>query len=122
MSRFAHLHLHTQYSILDGAIAIPPLVERCASLGMPALALTDHGNMFGAVEFHDQATAAGIKPILGIEAYVAQGDRRDRSPQRRHSNHLVLLAKNQVGYSNLLKLTTRSYLEGFYYKPRIDKD
>ena len=89
---------------------------------MPAIALTDHGNMFGAIEFYDKARAAGIKPIIGIEAYVAQGSMRDRDPQRGRSNHLVLLAKNATGYRNLLRLTTKSYLEGFYYKPRIDKE
>ena len=83
---------------------------------MPAIALTDHGNMFGAIEFYDKAKAAGIKPIIGIEAYVAQGSMRDRDPQRGRSNHLVLLAKNATGYRNLLRLTTKSYLEGFYYK------
>ncbi len=121
MSDFVHLHLHSQYSLLDGANKIGDLMTAAGEKGMTAMALTDHGNMFGAVEFYDQARASGIKPILGIEAYMAQGDRADRNPQRAHSNHLVLLAKNRVGYANLLKLTTRSFLEGFYYKPRIDK-
>jgi len=122
MSDFVHLHLHSQYSLLDGANRIADVVAAAAEAGMPALALTDHGNMFGAVEFYDAAHKAGIKPILGIEAYVAQGSRLERNPQRSSSNHLVLLARNEAGYRNLLKLTTRSYLEGFYYKPRIDHE
>jgi DNA polymerase-3 subunit alpha len=89
---------------------------------MPALALTDHGNLFGAIEFHDRARKAGIRPILGIEAYVAQGSHTDRDPQRGSSNHLVLLARDATGWRNLVKLTTRSYLDGFYYKPRIDHE
>jgi DNA polymerase-3 subunit alpha len=122
MSQFVHLHLHTQYSLLDGANRIDDVIEGAVEKGMPAIALTDHGNLFGAIEFYDKARAAGIKPILGIEAYVAQGAMLDRDPQRSRSNHLVLLAKNATGYRNLLRLTTKSYLEGFYYKPRIDKE
>ncbi len=122
MTQFAHLHLHSQYSLLDGANRIDDVIAGAVEKGMPAIALTDHGNMFGAIEFYDKARAAGIKPIIGIEAYVAQGSMRDRDPQRGRSNHLVLLAKNETGYRNLLRLTTKSYLEGFYYKPRIDKE
>ncbi|MCP4654747.1 MAG: PHP domain-containing protein, partial [bacterium] len=122
MSDFVHLHLHSQYSLLDGANRITDVVAAAAEAGMPALALTDHGNMFGAIEFYDAALKAGIKPILGIEAYVAQGSRTERNPQRSSSNHLVLLAHNDTGYRNLLKLSTHSYLEGFYYKPRIDHE
>jgi DNA polymerase III subunit alpha len=122
MSQFAHLHLHSQYSLLDGANRIDDVIEGAVEKGMPAIALTDHGNMFGAIEFYDKARAAGIKPIIGIEAYVAQGSMLDRDPSRGRSNHLVLLAKNEAGYRNLLRLTTKSYLEGFYYKPRIDKE
>ncbi|HVR30275.1 MAG TPA: DNA polymerase III subunit alpha [Thermoanaerobaculia bacterium] len=122
MAQFAHLHLHSQYSLLDGANRIDEVIAGAVEKGMPAIALTDHGNMFGAIEFYDKAKAAGIKPIIGIEAYVAQGSMVDRDPQRGRSNHLVLLAKNETGYRNLLRLTTKSYLEGFYYKPRIDKD
>jgi DNA polymerase-3 subunit alpha len=121
MTQFAHLHLHSQYSLLDGANRIDDVIAGAVEKGMPAIALTDHGNMFGAIEFYDKARAAGIKPIIGIEAYVAQGSMLDRDPQRGRSNHLVLLAKNATGYRNLLRLTTKSYLEGFYYKPRIDK-
>jgi DNA polymerase-3 subunit alpha len=122
MSDFVHLHLHSQYSLLDGANRIGDLMATAAEQEMPAVALTDHGNLFGAIEFYDAARKAGIKPIIGIEAYISQGSMRDRDPKRAHSNHLVLLARNEVGYRNLLKLTTKSYLEGFYYKPRIDKE
>ncbi len=121
--RFAHLHLHTQYSILDGAISIPLLMERLARTGMPAAAITDHGNLFGAVEFHEAARRAGIRPIIGCEVYVAQGSRFDRDPETggfEGINHLILLAMNQTGYRNLVQLVSKGYLEGFYYKPRID--
>lgn len=120
MSNFAHLHLHSQFSLLDGANRLEDVVARAAALEMPAIALTDHGNMFGAMDFYTTARRHNIKPILGIEAYVAQGDHRDRDPRRGRSNHLVLLARNETGFRNLIKLTSRSYLEGFYYKPRID--
>src|SRR5262245_3913733 len=125
---FAHLHLHTQYSLLDGANKIDALIPRVHSLGMPAVAMTDHGNMFGAVEFYKTATAAGVQPIIGCEMYVAPGDRRDRKPIRGDDHetggnyHLILLAMNEQGYRNLCKLVTLGYTEGFYYKPRIDKD
>ncbi len=122
MSDFVHLHLHSQYSLLDGANRLDDVVQAAAEAGMPALALTDHGNLFGAIEFYDSARRAGIKPILGIEAYVAQGSMTERNPARGGSNHLVLLARNETGYRNLIKLTTRSYLDGFYYKPRIDHE
>jgi DNA polymerase-3 subunit alpha len=122
MSDFVHLHLHSQYSLLDGANRLDDVIAAAKEAGMPALALTDHGNMFGAIEFYNRARRAGIKPILGVEAYVAQGDHRDRTPGKGSSNHLVLLAQNETGYRNLLKLTSAAYLEGFYYKPRVDKD
>ena len=122
MSDFAHLHLHSQYSLLDGANLIDDVLERAKAGGMPAVALTDHGNMFGAIDFYQKARKIGIKPILGIEAYVAQGSRLDRDASRRSNNHLVLLAENATGYRNLIKLTSKSYLEGFYYKPRIDHE
>ncbi|HEX7180384.1 MAG TPA: DNA polymerase III subunit alpha, partial [Thermoanaerobaculia bacterium] len=122
MSDFVHLHLHSQFSLLDGANRLGDVIAAAKEAGMPALALTDHGNMFGAIEFYNKAKAAGIKPIVGVEAYVAQGDHRDRTPGKGSSNHLVLLARNEAGYRNLLKLTSRAYLEGFYYKPRIDKE
>jgi len=119
---FVHLHLHSQYSLLDGANRLDDVIAAAKDAGMPALALTDHGNLFGAIEFHDRARRAGVKPILGIEAYVAQGSHRDRDPRRGSSNHLVLLARDQTGWKNLVQLTTRSFLDGFYYKPRIDHE
>src|SRR5690606_13401891 len=104
MSRgFAHLHLHSQYSLLDGANRLDDVIAAARSAGMPALALTDHGNLFGAIEFHDRARKAGIRPILGIEAYVAQGSHTERDPQRGSSNHLVLLARDATGWRNLVK-------------------
>ncbi|MFN8641158.1 MAG: DNA polymerase III subunit alpha [Candidatus Binatia bacterium] len=125
---FAHLHLHTQYSLLDGANKIADLIPRVKELGMPAVAMTDHGNMFGAVEFYKTAVAAGVQPIIGCEMYVAPGDRRDKQRVVRGDDfetagnfHLVLLATNQEGYRNLCRLVTLGYTEGFYYKPRIDK-
>ena len=122
MPGFVHLHLHSQFSLLDGANRLDDVIGAAAAAGMPALALTDHGNMFGAIEFYDKAKKAGVRPILGMEAYVAQGSLADRNPARSSSNHLVLLARDETGYRNLLKLTTRSFLEGFYYKPRIDHE
>ncbi len=119
---FVHLHLHSQYSLLDGANRLDDVLGAAKSEGMPAMALTDHGNLFGALEFHDRARKAGVKPILGIEAYVAQGSHVERNPARGSSNHLVLLARNLTGWRNLIQLTTRSYLDGFYYKPRIDHE
>ncbi len=120
---FVHLHLHTQHSILDGVIAVPRLMERVAALGMPAVAMTDHGNLFAAVDFHQVAVQAGIRPILGCEVYIAQGSRFDKDPETGGFdgiNHLVLLAMNETGYRNLIRLVSKGYLEGFYYKPRID--
>ena len=120
---FVHLHVHTHYSLLDGANRIGELVQRAKTLEMPAIAITDHGNMFGAVEFYRAATKAGVKPIIGLEAYIAPGDRRNKDAKGKESNyHLLLLAMNNVGYHNLLKLTTIGYREGFYYKPRIDRE
>jgi DNA polymerase-3 subunit alpha len=119
-SEFIHLHVHTQYSLLDGACRINELVRKAADLQMPALAMTDHGNIFGAIDFYQTAKKAGIKPIIGCEAYVTSGSRTDRSPQT-HTNHLTLFARDLDGYKNLLKLVSAGYLEGFYYKPRMDK-
>lgn len=121
MSDFVHLHLHTQYSILDGATRIPDLVNRAKELGMPALAITDHGNMYGVKSFYDQVKAAGIKPILGCEVYLAPNSRHDKTEKEdRFRFHLILLAKNKAGYQNLVRLVSLSFIEGFYYKPRID--
>ena len=119
---FVHLHLHTDYSLLDGACAIPRLMERAAELKMPAVALTDHGNLFGAVKFHSMATQHGIKPIIGCEAYVASTNRFDRTPDADRPYHLVLLCENEKGYRNLVKLASSAYIEGYYYRPRVDKD
>src|ERR1700690_2338474 len=121
-SDYVSLHLHTEYSLLDGAIRIKELVERAKEFRMPALAMTDHGNLFGAVEFYKQVTKAGIKPIIGCEVYVAPSSRLDRggSESDETSFHLILLARDNTGYRNLVTLVTKAYLEGFYYKPRID--
>ncbi len=119
---FVHLHVHTQYSLLDGAIRIDDLLQRAAQFGMHSVATTDHGTMFGAVEFYEKATKAGIKPVIGIEIYVAPRTRFDKTPiDNRDLCHLILLAENQEGYRNLCKLASVAQLEGFYYKPRIDK-
>jgi DNA polymerase-3 subunit alpha len=123
MAEFVHLHVHSEYSLLDGLSSCRELAGRAAELGMPALALTDHGAMYGAVQFHKACKAAGIKSIIGIEAYVAARDRRDRDAQLdRRSHHLVLLAQNDAGYHNLMRLATLAQLEGFYYRPRIDRE
>ena len=120
---FTHLHLHSQYSLLDGAITFDGLLKRCKKLGMESVAVTDHGNLFGVVEFYTKATAAHIKPIIGIEAYIAPASRFDRTKTTiaDAAYHLILLVENKVGYQNLLKLASFGYLEGFYYRPRIDK-
>ncbi|MFC1900445.1 DNA polymerase III subunit alpha [Chloroflexota bacterium] len=118
---FSHLHVHTEYSLLDGMSRIPDLVARAKELGMDSLAITDHGAMHGVIEFYREAREAGIKPIIGCEFYVAQSDRTNRNANESHY-HLVLLAKDQTGYENLLLLNTKAHLEGFYYKPRIDKE
>lgn len=118
---FVHLHAHTDYSLLDGACEASQLVELVAEQKMPAVAMTDHGNLFGAVEFYNQAASKGVHPVIGCEMYVAQGSLTDRSEQSRY-NHLVLLCENQEGYRNLIQLVSTGYLDGFYYKPRIDKD
>jgi DNA polymerase III subunit alpha len=123
MSDFVHLHLHSEYSLLDGACRIEELLDRAVQLKMPAMAITEHGNMFSSIVFHDQARKRGINPILGCEAYVAPGDRRSRTgTPGETANHLVLLAETTAGYHNLIKLVSAGYTEGFYYKPRIDKD
>ena len=122
-TRFIHLHVHTQYSLLDGAIRIDAMLKRCAEFGMEAVAVTDHGTMFGAVEFYQKATDAGIKPIIGCECYLAPRRLTDKTPRdHRGLSHLVLLARNRTGYENLCKLASVAQLEGFYYKPRIDRE
>lgn len=121
---FVHLHNHTEYSFLDGAIRIADLVGRAKEFCMPALAITDHGGLFGAVEFYETCISAGIKPILGFEAYVAPGSRFDKQSSRdeRSYHHLILLARDNAGWKNLMRLSTIGYSEGFYYKPRIDME
>ncbi|WP_320172033.1 DNA polymerase III subunit alpha [Maridesulfovibrio sp.] len=125
MSEFVHLHVHTEYSLLDGAIRIKDLCQQAKDFGMPAVAITDHGSMFGAVNFYMTAMEMGIKPIIGCEVYVAPGDIDDenahKSKEKRERYHLVLLAKNQQGYKNLIRLVSLGYLEGFHYKPRVSK-
>src|SRR5438094_2072795 len=125
---FVHLHLHTEYSLLDGATRPEPLAAKIAQLGMPACAITDHGNMFGAVEFYHAMNAVGVKPIIGCEMYIAYGSRfdkagvEDQAADAGSNNHLIVLAASDVGYRNLVKLVSAGYTEGFYYKPRIDKE
>ncbi|MDD3994391.1 MAG: DNA polymerase III subunit alpha, partial [Dehalococcoidales bacterium] len=119
---FTHLHVHSEYSLLDAMCHIPNLVARAKELGMNALALTDHGVMHGAIQFYKEAKDAGIKPIIGCEAYIASGSRLSHTPADKQSYHLVLLAKNNKGYQNLIQLITKANLEGFYYRPRMDKE
>ena len=123
MSSFVHLHTHTHYSLLDGMSKIPDLVARAKELGMTSVAMTDHGNLYGAVEFYKECTKAGIKPILGVEAYIAPGDHKDKNAGVGEDKyyHLILLVQNEAGWKNLLQLVTDSWIEGFYYKPRMDK-
>ncbi len=122
---FVHLHNHTEYSLLDGASSVEGLVKLAAEFRMPSLAITDHGNMFGAIKFYKAAQKVGVKPIIGAEVYVAPRSRTEKKPDaevHEASFHLTLLCRNETGYHNLMKLTTRAYLEGFYYRPRIDKE
>ncbi len=122
MTDFVHLHLHTEFSLLDGACRIDELLDEAVKLKMPALAVTEHGNMFSSVVFHDHARDRGLKPILGCEVYVAQNSRHEKSGPQTETNHLVLLAETDEGYKNLIKLVSSGYTEGFYYRPRIDKE
>ncbi|MBV9885956.1 MAG: PHP domain-containing protein, partial [Acidobacteria bacterium] len=139
--QFVHLHVHTDYSLLDGACETTELLDEASRQKMPAVAITDHGNMFAAAKFFNEASKRDVKPIIGCEVYVAKGSRHDRGeknnggapvaagadrneeePGTRGSNHLVLLCESLEGYQNLIKLVTAGFLEGFYYKPRIDYD
>ncbi len=122
MSSFVHLHLHSGFSLLDGACDHETLAETAKKYKMPAVAVTDHGNLFGAIGFYEAANKAGVKPIIGCEMYVAKTSRLDRDPASGRPNHLIVLCENEKGYQNLVKLVSKGYLEGFYYKPRIDKD
>src|SRR5213594_459371 len=121
---FVHLHLHTEYSLLDGSIRMKELMKKAAELKMPAVAMTDHGNLFGAIEFYQEAEKAGVKPIIGCEVYMAPGSLKERqaSSARDAAFHFTLLAKDETGYRNLVKLVSIGYLDGYYYRPRIDKD
>ena len=119
---FTHLHVHTEYSLLDGVSRIPKLVERASELGMDSLAITDHGALYGVVDFYTQCRQAGIKPIIGCEFYMAQGSRHERGPSERSPYHLTVLARDNAGYHNLMRMVTKAHLEGYYYKPRIDKE
>ena len=120
---FVHLHVHSEYSLLDGFSNIKELVKRAKEMGMPAVALTDHGTMYGVIDFFNAATASGIKPIIGVEAYLAARSMRERDPQEdKKSSHLLLLAENETGYQNLLKIASAAQLNGFYYYPRIDHE
>src|SRR5581483_2130933 len=121
---FVHLHCHSHYSLLDGASRIPELVAHAKAQGMNALALTDHGNLYGAIEFYRECKAAGLNPIIGYEAYVAPGKRTDREARRRGEAgfHLTLLAKNIAGFKNLVQMASIAFLEGYHYVPRIDKE
>jgi DNA polymerase III subunit alpha len=121
-SNFVHLHLHTDYSLLDGACEIGELTAEAARRGMPAVAVTDHGNLFAAANFYHQATTHGVKPIIGCEMYVAPDSHKNRGTGAERSNHLVLLCENEKGYQNLIKLVSTGYLDGFYYKPRVDHE
>ncbi|MCD4742363.1 MAG: PHP domain-containing protein, partial [Desulfobacteraceae bacterium] len=123
ISPFCHLHLHTEYSLLDGAIRLNDLFVKCHEYGMDSVAITDHGTMFGAAEFYEKANKASIKPIIGCEVYVAPRTIKDSTQiDRKGLTHLILLAKNREGYSNLCKLVSIAQLKGFYYKPRVDKE
>ena len=119
---FTHLHVHTEYSLLDGSAKIKELVERVKELGMDSIAITDHGAMYGAIEFYKAAKEVGIKPIIGCEVYVAAGSRLTKEGKGGGYYHLVLLAENETGYHNLIKLVSYGFIDGFYYKPRVDKE
>ncbi|HSE98416.1 MAG TPA: PHP domain-containing protein, partial [Blastocatellia bacterium] len=121
---FVHLHLHTDFSLLDGAIQIRPLAQRAQETGARAVAVTDHGNMYGAISFYNQMKGTGIKPIIGMEAYIARGKHTDRGEAtgERGTNHIILLARNLQGYRNRVKLSSFAFTQGYYYKPRIDKE
>ena len=118
---FTHLHLHTEYSLLDGAAKIEKVLDRAKELGQTAVAITDHGSMCGVIDFYRYAKKIGIKPVIGCEVYTAPRTLYDKSPEYDSNyGHLVLLAKNNTGYNNLMKIVSKSYVDGFYYKPRVD--
>ncbi len=121
MAEFTHLHLHTEYSLLDGACDIKKLVDRVAALGQKSVAMTDHGNIYGAVHFFDAAKAKGIKPILGCELYISKNEDHRAPGEGDDNNHLLVLAENEEGYRNLIRITSEASLHGFYRKPRVSK-
>ena len=121
MASFVHLHTHSEYSLLDGAAPIDKLITRAKELEMPSLALTDHGNMYGAVEFYRKAIKAGIKPVLGCEVYFTKGSRLDREGKP-NLYHLLLLAKNLEGYRNLMAIVSDAWVSGYYYRPQVDEE
>src|SRR6516165_8282701 len=121
MPDFVHLHLHTDYSMLDGACDVDKLVKRAKALNMPAVAVTDHGNIFGAANFYNAARGEGVKPIIGCELYICKKDDHRDAPEGDTYNHLCVLAENDEGFRNLVKITSEASLHGFYYKPRISK-
>ncbi len=122
LTEFVHLHNHSEYSLLDGHSNLGAMTQRAADLGQPAIALTDHGNVHGAIEFYQSAKKLDVKPIIGVEGYVAPGPRTERNSQERFPYHLTLLAQNHTGYQNLLRVVTKAHLEGFYYRPRFDRE
>ena len=123
MAKFTHLHVHTQYSLLDGTARIGDILDRAKELGMSSLAITDHGVMYGGVEFFEEAQKRGIKPIIGCEVYTAPGSRHSRVyGVDSEYGHLVLLCKNEEGYKNLMTLVSLAHTDGYYYKPRVDKE
>lgn len=121
-TKFTHLHLHTEYSLLDGYSRIDKLLDKCLELGMDSVAITDHGSMYGVIEFYKQATKKGIKPIIGCEVYVSEKDHKIKDPTNKRYYHLILLAENETGYKNLVKIVSEAYVNGFYYKPRVSFD
>ncbi|MFY9935883.1 MAG: PHP domain-containing protein, partial [Silvibacterium sp.] len=121
MAEFTHLHLHTDYSLLDGACDVEKLVAHVDSIGQKAVAITDHGNIYGAVHFFDAATAKGVKPILGCELYICPQEDHRAAPEKDKYHHLLVLAENEEGYRNLVRITSEASLHGFYRKPRISK-
>ena len=122
LTMFTHLHVHTEYSLLDGVSRIPELLEQTAKLGMDSLAITDHGSLYGVVDFYSEALDAGIKPIIGCEIYEARGSRHTKDQSEKSPHHLTLLAQDNTGYKNLLQMISKAHLEGFYYRPRVDDE
>ena len=121
MGDFVHLHVHSEYSLLDGAARIKDIIRKAKDLGQKAIAITDHGAMYGVIDFYNEAVKQGIKPVLGFEAYAVQ-DMTEKTTKNREYGHLILIARNEKGYKNLMQLCTIGFLEGYYYKPRIDYD